>query len=172
MELLLSGLLGALIASVLSVFYQHVSVQANRRFDVMLKAVDYFDELYDNLQTLQVYKHQAYTHGIEVIGDEEYQSLSNRTGTLLKSSGVHVRVALVYGQNSRELEGFNVLRTKMQQAALVLFSSTRETWNQVSEQIGQLFDQDIDSRRSAVEQQLLRSAGFSSVLRSYLGLKS
>ncbi len=81
-------------------------------------------------------------------------------------------MALVYGQNSRELEDFNVLRTEMQQAALVLFSSTRETWNQVSEQIGQRFDQEIEPHRSVVEQQLLRSAGFSSVLRSYLGLRS
>ncbi len=117
MELLLSGLLGALVASILSVFYQHVSIQANRRFDVMIKTADYFDELYDNLQTLEAYKRKAYTHGMEVV-TEEYQSLARRTGTLLKSSGTHAHVALVYGQNSRELQDFNTLRARMQEVGV------------------------------------------------------
>ena len=64
-ESLLSGIIGALIATVLAVFYQHLSVHAQRRFEIMLTAVDYFDKLYYNSRNIQEYKDKLFKENYE-----------------------------------------------------------------------------------------------------------
>ena len=155
---LLSGAIGALIATVLAVLYQHLSILAQRRFEVMLLAVDYFDELYYQSRHIQICKKKKYIEDKEVMPKEEFMALCNKTDAMLTSSRIHARVALVYGENSEVLEKFNVLREKLQEASLLLFKARPETWNEYSQKVTDLFDHQIDPLRQATERQLLQGA--------------
>lgn len=59
-EQLLSGFLGALIATIPSVFYQYLSEQKKFRADVLLEAVAYSDEIYKHLIDLHTKKKAEY----------------------------------------------------------------------------------------------------------------
>ncbi len=168
--ILLSGLIGALAASVLAVFYHYVSLISTRRFEVMLLAVDYLDEINYLTRQIEQYKARKYTENREVMTSEEYRSHCNKLDSLLTSSKIHARVALVYGEDSATLEKFNQLRAKMTDATVRLFNATQKNWLQASAQLHDAFAKDIDPLRLATELELLRGAGFKAVFLGTLGL--
>lgn len=61
MKLLLSGLIGALIASVLSIIYQYLREIIRRRMDIMLEVVSWSDDIYDRLQAVHSQKDSVRT---------------------------------------------------------------------------------------------------------------
>ena len=163
LESLLSGLAGALIATVLAVFYQHLGVLAQRRYDVMLLAVDYLDELYYASRHIQQYKDKLYRENHEAMAKEEYRALCNKTDAMLTSSRVHAHVAMVYGENSGELDKFNTLRTQLIQNTLMLFQAKPDTWEGTSKAVLASFEKQIDPLRHATELELLRGANMRAV---------
>src|SRR5574337_1180792 len=154
---LLSGLIGALIGSGLAVVYQHISLAVQRRFEVMLLAVEYFDDLYYQSRNIQQYKEKKYKENREAFSPARYMELCEKTDFLLTSSRVHARVALTYGENSKELDNFNKLRTKLKDAALLLFRAKAETWDDISKNVAELFEKEIDPLRQSTEVELIRS---------------
>jgi hypothetical protein len=168
---LVSGLIGALIGSGLAVVYQHVSMVVQRRFEVMLLAVDYFDELYYQSRNIQQYKEKKYKEHRDAFSPERYMELCEKTDFLLTSSRVHARVALTYGESSKELDNFNKLRTKLTDAALLLFRSKPETWDDTSKKVAELFEKEIDPLRQNTEVGLIRSTKLKAVLCSIVGFR-
>ena len=144
---LLSGLIGAIIGSGLAVVYQHISLVVQRRFEVMLLAVDYFDDLYFQSRHIQQYKEKKYKENRDAFSPERYVELCDKTDFMLTSSRVHARVALTYGENSKELDSFNKLGTKLTDAALLLFRAKAETWDDTSKKVMDLFEKEIDPLR-------------------------
>ena len=94
MDNLISGLIGALLATVIAVAYSHISELIRRRHDVTLEVVGYSDDIYSHLQTMQTYKNQK-AEGKDVLELDEYQTASRELRTLVLSSRVHARAALV-----------------------------------------------------------------------------
>ena len=167
-ESLLSGMIGALIATVLAVLYQHLSALAQRRFEVLLLAVDYLDDLYFNFRYIEQYKERKYQKNREVMSNDEYHTLCNKTDSMLTSSRIHARVAMVYGENSGELEKFNTLRTKLTETTIMLFQACPDTWDQTSASIHRVFEEEIEPLRHTTELELIRGANMWSVFRDML----
>lgn len=166
---LLSGLIGALIGSGLAVVYQHVSLVMQRRSDVMFLAVDYLDELNYLSRHIQQYKEKKYKENRDAFSPERYVELCDKTDFLLTSSRVHARVAVTFGENSKELDSFNKLRTKLTDAALLLFRAKAETWDDTSKKVVELFEKEIDPLRQNTEMALIRSTKLTAVLCSLVG---
>ncbi len=168
---LLSGLIGAIIGSGLAIVYQHISLAMQRRLEVTVLAVDYLDELYYQSRHIQQYKEKKYKENREAFSHERYVELCNKTDFMLTSSRVHARVALTYGENSRELDSFNNLRTKLADAALLLFRAKAETWDDTSKIVVELFEKEIDPLRHNTEVELIRSTKLKAVLCSMVNFR-
>lgn len=167
---LMAGLIGAIVGSGLAVLYQHISVAMQRRFDVMLLAIDYLDDLYFQSRHIQQYKEKKYKENRNAFSPERYMELCDKTDYMLTSSRVHARVAMTYGENSQELDSFNKLRAKLTDAALMLFQAKAETWGDTSEKVMELFEKEIDPLRQNTEIALIRSTKLMAVLRGVVGL--
>ena len=75
MDNLISGLIGALLATVIAVAYSHISELIRRRHDVTLEVVGYSDDIYSHLQTMQTFKNQI-AEDKEVLELDEYRIAS------------------------------------------------------------------------------------------------
>lgn len=170
-ESLLSGLIGALIATVLAVLYQHLSALAQRRFEVMLLAVDYLDDLYFNSRHIEQYRDKKYKENCEVMSNDEYRALCNKTDSMLTSSRIHARVTMVYGENSGELEKFDMLRTKLTDTTIMLFRACPDTWDEMRASIHKVFEKEIEPLRRTTELELLRGANMWSVFKDVFRLR-
>ena len=162
--------MGAVVGSGLAVLYQHISVAMQRRFEVMLLAVDYLDELYFQSRHIQQYKEKKYKENRDAFSPERYRDLCEKTDYMLTSSRVHARVALTYGENSKEIECFNSLRAKLTDAAFLLFQAKAETWDTTNQEVMELFEKEIDPLRQNTEINLIRSTKLKAVLGSMVGL--
>jgi len=60
MEYLVSGLVGALAATILSVCYHFLAEQIRLRRETALKAVEWADDIYDRVSELHVHRHNVY----------------------------------------------------------------------------------------------------------------
>ena len=130
----------------------------------MFLAVDYFDELYYLSRHIQQYKEKNYKENREAFSSERYVELCDKIDFLLTSSRVHARVALTYGEKSKELDSFNKLRTNLTDAALLLFRAKAETWDDTSKKVMGLFEKKIDPLRKNTEIDLIRGTKLKAVL--------
>ena len=64
MSELLSGLIGALIATILTVVSLYLAEQAKLRTEMTLEVVGYCDDIYDRLQLMHVHK-EKWPHSSE-----------------------------------------------------------------------------------------------------------
>ena len=151
---LLSGFIGALIATVLSVIYLYISEKYRLRSDCMLEVVGYFDEIYTLLQRLHVDKDSHYTGKKRGLTDEEYRISSKTLKDLLFTSRVGVKLAIVYGEG--ELNGmFNYLKENCLTASRILWNATESDWNEKNKDIQKLFSERIDPVRNSLERKLI-----------------
>lgn len=170
MEILLSGLLGALFATILTIFYQYVGEQNKLRVDVMLEAVAYFDDIYENLQILHALKDALYRKDKKELSEDElhdYREANHKLTALLLSSRPGIKVAFVYGED-HVLSVFNELRTWFRIVTSILRKATPENWAEEHEGIMLKFSQQIDPLRSSFERILLQEAHISSIIKQRL----
>lgn len=76
MKELLSGLIGALIATLLNIFYLYLFDQKKLRIDILLDAVAYSDNIYKHLIDLHTDKHAEYTGNKRGLLPDEYRIIS------------------------------------------------------------------------------------------------
>ena len=98
MESLLSGLIGALIATLLSVFYHHNSERKKMRSDVLLEVVAYCDDIYRHLTDMHIHKDLEYTGKKSAFNADEYRHISHELTGLLLSSKPAAKLALAYSE--------------------------------------------------------------------------
>ena len=146
MEQLLSGLIGALIATTLSVVYLHFSEKSKIRTEVLLEIVGFCDDIYHHLQNLQFYKEAKYNDRSSDLSIEDYRQLSRELTVLLISTKVHAKLAIAYGEGD-ELALFLELSKQLRRAASILRKATRSGWVKEGPQIHQLFENEIDPLR-------------------------
>jgi len=166
MEQLLSGLYGALIATILSIVYLYFSRQIKLRFDVMLEVVGYCDDIYHRISMMHVHKNNMYTKKKPGLTDDEYRKLSQELTVLLKSSKVRAKVALVYGEGP-VLEKFNELSVSFVEASSILRKATRAAWVvEENKKMNDIFEKRIDILRNQLEISLLKYARVNGVIRT------
>ena len=166
MEQLLSGLYGALIATILSIVYLYFSEQIKLRSEVMLEVVGYSDDIYNNLSLMHVHKDSMYTQEKPGLTNEEYRKYSNDLSVLLKSTKIRAKIALVYGEGA-VLGIFNQLWQSYIEVSSVLRTATRSAWEvKENKEIHNIFTNEIDPNREQLEKLLLKSASVKGVSKS------
>lgn len=154
MTFLLSGLIGALIATILSVIYHYISEKSRLRSEAALEAIGYFDDIYKRLQMLHVDKDAAYKGKKRGLTDEEYRMTSRSLKDLLNTSRVGAKLAIVYGEGN--ITGaFNFLQASCIRASELLWGAKEQDWEEKHNQISILFQEKIDPVRKIFERHLI-----------------
>ena len=172
MDNLISGLIGALIATVLSIVYLHISEVIRRRYDLAIDIAVYSDEIYNDTQVIHSYKSMLYS-GKEISKEAlvPYTASTNRLRVSVTSSDIHMRAKIIYGENSDELKTLEGLRSYYTKCSSILWSSTKKNWAEKSNEIHQLFENNIDPLRGLLEQRLANSVDTLYIIKRLLKLK-
>ena len=155
--ILASGLLGALLATILGAAFSFLQEQARLRADVMLTVVGWADDTYLCLTDLLTSKGAAYSAEKAYLTDADFAANSRELRSLLVRASVPARLALVYGEGD-ETRLLNALRGKLLQAAVMLWKSRKEEWKQVDARTKAFVAEQIDPLRRDLERRLLESA--------------
>lgn len=163
MKLLLSGFIGAFIATLLSIFYSYITEQVRHRREIMIKVVEWADDIYDKLEFLHVQKEKAYTEGKRALSDEEYWKMSKELKRTLLSSKISAMVALVYGEQE-EVRKINALQGELLKILSSLYTSNKTKWEELNEDINEKFKKVIDPLRISISRRFLIGTRVSSIL--------
>ncbi|MBU0986216.1 MAG: hypothetical protein KKH68_03090 [Proteobacteria bacterium] len=163
MEQLLSVLIGALIASILSAGYLQVSEKSKIRNEAFLEVVCFCDEIYHHLQNLHVYKNAACTDRDLGLIIEDYQHVSRELTVLLTSAKVHEKMALAF-KEKEELGLFLELSNQLRQVASILRSATQSAGINEGQQVNQLLKDKIDPLRHKLIRGLIKEAKITGIL--------
>ncbi len=163
MEQLFSVLIGALIASILSIVYLHVSEKFKIRSEVLLEVVGFCDAIYHHLRNLHVYKNAKYTDRDLDLTIEDYRYLSKGLTVLLTSTKVHEKMAIAFGEKE-ELGLFLELSKQLHQVASILRKATRSDGINEGQQVNQLFKDKIDPLRQKLIRDLIKRAKVTGIL--------
>jgi hypothetical protein len=154
MGFLLSGFIGALIATLLSVVYLYISEQSRLRSEVALEVISYFDDIYKRLEALHNDKDSIYTGKKRGLTDEEYRIISWTLKDLLVTSKVGAKLEIIYGEGNFT-GSFNYLEDSCCEAAKILWSAAKHDWDEKNKQIFILFEKKIDPARKSLERALI-----------------
>ena len=166
MEQLLSGLYGALIASILSIIYLYFSEQIKLRSEIMLEVVGYSDDIFSSLTQMHIHKDSMYTEEIPRLTPEEYKKVSNELTVLLLTTKIKVKIALVYGEG-QVLGIFNQLWNNYIAVSSLLRTATRSAWVvKENKEIIDIFSNKIDPLRNQLEKLLLNNARVKGISKS------
>ena len=173
---LLSGLLGAVIATVLSVLYLYFAEAIRRRRDVYLAVVKYIDDIYIRLQAIFVFTHFKYTserlptYDVQGMTDSDVHKVHREVTELILSHGIRSQVAVVYGE-SPLLHKLAELFEHFLQVNKNLGMATKSAWI-VKEQkeIYDLFEKTIDPIRRQLQERYRKETSLIGIIRSLLCL--
>jgi hypothetical protein len=154
MLFLFSGLLGAIIATLLNVLYHYVSEQRKIKSDILLDIVSYIDEIYRHLIDMHVQKNAIYSNKKPLLNQDEYAIMSRSLTALLISSKPAAKLALVYGEGNI-MQAFNELKKYFHEISSELRKSTKNDWVEKNGIISRLFANEIDPLRAKLEELLL-----------------
>ncbi|MBI4309708.1 MAG: hypothetical protein HY591_05205, partial [Candidatus Omnitrophica bacterium] len=163
LEILLSGTIGALIATLLSVWYQHHSEKIKSRKDVMMAVIEWLDNTYVRLQAMQVDKKRVYTGQASSLS-EEYRAMSDEVRVLLLSDRIATQVVCVFGEGNT-LQKINALQGELTKAAQILWAAKKDTWPDSANGIMKIFQDKIDPIKASVMKDFFHSTGKISILR-------
>lgn len=175
LEILLSGLLGALIATFISVIYLHISEKNKLRGEVFLEVVSYCDEIYHFLQTIHNYKEAEFRSFRSPYSSEEYISINNKLTVSLVSTKEHAKLILAYGEGEASML-FSMLSNNLIKVSSILRNSTKSAWvTKEHKEIMRLFSEEIDPLRANLQNSMLNGTRYLPTLykfTQYLKLKS
>lgn len=154
---LLYALLGGFIASLLVVVYSYIAEQYRLCSEIAIEVVDYCDQIYDLLEQFHVCKDASYVRNKQLLSEEEYRAVKRKLTTLIKSSRVHARTVLVFGEG-KALSDLNSLRKKFQDISMMLTSANPDNWADEGNKIFTMFDNEIEPLRAGLETSLIKEA--------------
>ena len=82
-DILLSGIVGAFTATLLSIWYQYTAEEIKNRKDVMIGVSEWLDNIYLRLQLLSTQKELINREQNPTLSQQEYNSMSNEMRILL-----------------------------------------------------------------------------------------
>lgn len=163
LDILLSGLVGALIATALSVIYQYASEQSKYRGNLAIEVVNWLDKIYIRLQEMMIHKERVYSGKDPSLTQEEYRKLSNEVRTLLLSDKIMTIVALTYGEGDK-LQKINALQGELSKVAGILWALNQNNWKESHLEIMNSFNKKIDPIKAMTMKEFLYSAKIKSVI--------
>jgi len=159
MDNLLSGIFGALIATLLAIFYEVWTQKIKLRAEIAVMALSRVENIYFRLQDLQGHAEGIYTDGKAFLEQEDYNKTCRELKDKLLSEELEIRLALLYGEKSEEVFLFNSLRKKLLEATLLLWEAKSENWTLIEQKVNAAFSEQIDPTRVKLKDKLLRGGG-------------
>ena len=163
-EILLSGLLGALFATLLSALYHYASEKSKLRSEVLLEIVGYIDDIYHHIQEIHAVKNKEYRENVQVLTPELYDQINRELSILLKSNKHHAKLRIVYGE-SEALRKLNGLTEYLMEATSILRKATRSAWvvNE-NKAVETLFKDKIDPLNASLIDDLIKGSSMCAVI--------
>lgn len=159
---LLSGFIGAIIASFLTIVYLYFAAQISRRGDILMEIVAWGDELYDRIGSLHNYKAAVYTGGKVGLTESEYSIISREVKTMLLFMRVQTIVVLAFGEGE-ELRSINALKGELLKVSEILWAAEKATWKKSEKEILDSF-KIIDPLRGSVQKMFLRKTRINTIV--------
>lgn len=166
MSELLSGLIGALIATILTVVYLYLAEQAKLRTEMALEVVGYCDDIYDRLQLMHVHKDTVYTHSGRGMPPEDYRAVSYELSRLIKATKTHAKLEITYGPG-QSMAALNELSHHFRETTSLLRAATEADWAQKGTQIFELFQTRIDPLRKDLQRKLIDGTRASAIAKDF-----
>ena len=165
MDYLLSGFIGALIATILTVVYLYIADKVRLRTEITLEVVAYCDDIYDRLQVMHSLKDITYVQNDNLITTDEYQSNSRELNTLLKSTKTLAKLEITYTYGEGDVvQNLKTISQLFMDAISLLRKATQNDWSEKSYQIFQLFEQKIDPLRTKIHREMIQSTRISVIM--------
>jgi hypothetical protein len=155
METLLSGLIGAFIATFLSIFYHFIFEQKKTCSEIMLDVVMHLDEIYTKIQTIQVEKDSRFKNREGLLTIEEYNRVNVRLRDLINTHKIAVKIEIMYGRGSLVAQ-FNRLKAFLMEAAMSVWEGRESDWKDNNRYVNRLFTKKIDPSRKSFESLLIK----------------
>ena len=156
MSNLLSGFLGALIATLLTIFYQIYAQKMRISAEITIKVIEWIENIYFLLQDLQVQAEGVYKYNKEYLSQEDYNAKCRELRNKLLSSKLEVHLSLIYGESSKEVQVFNSLKSKLTEASSILIDAKKNNWTETEQKIMNLFSNDIDPQHHQIKEMLMQ----------------
>lgn len=168
---LLSGLFGAVIATLITIGYLYITEKIRRRYDIYLQVVAYLDEIYIRLQAVF-----AYTDDIhDILSDSKYDtsglteediSATNRKIIELSlSHGIRSKVLAEYG-NDNTLAKLSDLLYQYFDIYCLLRVATRPHYTvKGRDEVFDLFDKGVDPLRKQLQKQFREKCSIKEIIK-------
>lgn len=157
MDNLLSGLIGAFLATFLAIFYQFIFERKKTRSEILLDVVEHLDEIYTNLQSIHVEKDARFKNKEGLLSVEEYNRKNVLLRDLINTHKIAVRLEITYGQGTI-VQKFNRLKAFLIEAAMSIWEGRESDWSEKSRYVHKLFSEKIDPARKDFESLLLNKS--------------
>lgn len=167
MSELLSGFIGALIATVLSVVYLYIAEGAKLRTEIALDVVGYCDDIYDCLQLMHTHKDVVYTHAGPGLDPDKYRETSHELSRLIKATKTHAKLEITYGAG-QSVAALNELSHHFREAASILRGATEADWAENNLKLFELFQSKIDPLRKDLQRKLINGTRASAIAQDFL----
>lgn len=95
-EIALSALVGGLIATLISIWYQHTSEKIKSRKYIIVAVTDWIDNIYTRLQVLSAHKESFLTQGQKSMSSHEYRTMNNEMRIFLLSNKIIMEIMCEY----------------------------------------------------------------------------
>lgn len=164
---LLSGFIGALIATVLSVVYLYIAEQAKIRTEIALDVVAYCDDIYDCLQLLHTHKGIVYTHAGPGIDPDKYRDITHQLSRQIKATTTRAKLEITFGAGP-SMALLNKLSSHFREAASVLRNATEAEWTSKNSELLDIFQSKIDPLRADLQRKLINGTRASAIARDFL----
>lgn len=162
MDQLLSGFVGAFIATILSIIYLYFTEKSKIRTDLILEIVEFCDEFYSNICNLKYLKNKEFTQAGAQIDLEEYSAHKKKLTNLIITTKLQAKVALIY-RGSDIFENFMKLSNDFRTASKILRRSTRSGWVIEEKELDELINSNIEPLRKELLDKLLKSTSVFSI---------
>lgn len=161
---MLSGFIGALIATILTVVYLYIAEQIRQRTDIALEVVGYCDEIYNRLQYMSVYKEKAYKQSGAELERDIYAANSRELSSLVKSTKTHAKLEIIYGAGA-SVAALNGLSEHFRNAFSLLTTATEDNWAEKSTELNGLFKKVIDPMREGFTRNLIDGTRIKTIMK-------
>jgi len=175
---LVSGLIGAVLASILTVLFLWVTEVRKIRGETFVEVTAYLDEMWQLVQNIHAFLEQKAQHDangypnaetVEAVKRQSYRTEENRhrLTELINSSRTKAKLAYVYGETN-ELVWFNEIITLLRPIVTDRLSLGKiGDWPANSAEIHSLFKNCLDPARGRLERGLMKFTRIDVILKQF-----
>jgi hypothetical protein len=156
---LLSGIFGAILATLLSIFYFIISEQRKLRMEVLMDVVGFWDDIFDRFSTY----HSSYGPVAEFLEKERHDAYRKVFGQLYSES-LRAKLEFVYGKEHEAVRIFDELQKEFKigaEVSVLFHIAKRENLKEDPNVVLLKFYQKVEPLRKSLRDILLQDGSAS-----------